>query len=82
MSANTHTRTRARTEAHTGRRARAVQADRTRNAPVNEIRFLGGFAVGTGLQSTAASGRGRLGWGAGGRRGDQSPVIKPPQRLC
>lgn len=63
MSANTRTRAHAQRHTHTGRHARTVQADRTRNAPANEIRFLGGFAVGTGLQSTAASGRGRLGWG-------------------
>ncbi|KAJ4926603.1 hypothetical protein JOQ06_014353 [Pogonophryne albipinna] len=35
------------------------QAGRARNEPGQEIRFLGGSAVGTGLQSTAAWGTGR-----------------------
>lgn len=56
-----HKYTQKHTETHTETHVHSVQADRTRNAPVNEIRFLGGFAVGAGLQSTAAWGRGRRG---------------------
>lgn len=36
-----------------------MQIGRARNEPGQKIRFLGGFAMGTGLQSTAAWGRGR-----------------------
>lgn len=36
-----------------------VQAGRAKNGSVHEIRFLGGFAMDTGLQSTAALGRRR-----------------------
>ncbi|CAB1440784.1 unnamed protein product [Pleuronectes platessa] len=58
------------------------QTDRTRNEPGQEIRFLGGFAMGTGLQSTAARGRGRSRGGCSGGEGVGSDgVIKPVQGL-
>lgn len=47
------------------------QTGRTRSEPGQEIRFLGGFAMGTGLKSTAArgGGRSRRRWQAQGQRG-------------
>ena len=53
------------------------QAGRARNEPGQEIRFLGGSAVGTGLQSTAAWGTGRS--KARRQGGDGDSIIKPVQ---
>lgn len=50
VNKHTHTHTRTCTHRQTGR---------ARNEPGQKIRFLGGFAMGTGLQSTAAWGRRR-----------------------
>lgn len=70
------------TQAHTHIQRACRQTGRARNEPGQEIRFLGGFAMGTGLQSTAAWGRGRsrARW-QGGREGDGDGVIKPVQGL-
>ena len=54
---HTHTDPHTHTHRHRGQAGR--QTGRARNEPGQEIRFLGGFAMGTGLQSTAAQGRGR-----------------------
>jgi len=62
------------THAHTH-----MQTGWARNEPGQKIRFLGGFAMGTGLQSAAAWGRGRsrgMWW-----RGNGDSVIKPVQLL-
>ncbi len=77
---HTHTHTKTHTHTHTQRAGR--QTGRARNEPGQEIRFLGGFAMGTGLQSTAAWGRGRSrARGQEGRGGDGDGVIKPVQGL-
>lgn len=83
---NTQAHTHRPTHTHTHIQRAGRQTGRARNEPGQEIRFLGGFAMGTGLQSTAAQGRGRSrvrcrGGGGGDGEGDGDGVIKPVQGL-